>query len=381
MATAKYKKNERGEYTARVWDGTYNRDGSKHRKKLTSKKSSADLERIVADFKDKVNNREVSVYSGQTFTEYAYEWLSISKSAKEQNTRAMYANVIKVHLSDYDNLLLVEFTHSHFQQAINLQLDHPRTCQQIYITVKQIIKSAVRDHILPKSAIDDICDDISLPKYTKSDKRPLTALEKEAFFNARLDDRKLAFVSILYYCGLRRGEALALSPSDFDWTKNEVRVRNVIVFDKNNGTPTVKPYPKSNNGIRTVPIPDAGIAKIKPFVDGNNDPYLFHGQNSDLMTLTAFIRMWQSIIASMNAACGYNANAKKDRQEKPITGLTPHIFRHNFCTSLCYEIPKISTKMIARLLGDSERMVLEVYSHIKEDQEDLTGSLNSAFTE
>ena len=44
MAKAKYIKNSRGEYETKIWDGTYNTDGSKHRKRLVSKKSSADLE-------------------------------------------------------------------------------------------------------------------------------------------------------------------------------------------------------------------------------------------------------------------------------------------------------------------------------------------------
>ena len=56
MATAKYKKNYRGEYEARIWDGTYNPDGSKHRKRLVSKKSSADLERQVNRLKNEVEN-------------------------------------------------------------------------------------------------------------------------------------------------------------------------------------------------------------------------------------------------------------------------------------------------------------------------------------
>ena len=38
MAKAKYSKNSRGEYETKIWDGTYNADGSKHRKRLVSKK-------------------------------------------------------------------------------------------------------------------------------------------------------------------------------------------------------------------------------------------------------------------------------------------------------------------------------------------------------
>lgn len=377
MATAKYKKNSRGEYTALIWDGTYNKDGTKHRKKVTSRKSSVDLERKVAELKAAVAWNGSSNHSDVSFYRYAVEWLEISKASKEENTKAMYRNIIETHLSRLDGIRLSDFTHSHFQQVINSQLDHPRTCQQINMTVRQIVKSAVRDRILPRSAFEDICSDISLPKYKKPEKRPLSTLEADALEKADLDQRKRAFVSILYYCGLRRGEALALKPSDFDWNKNEVSISKTIIFNKNNGSPILKDYPKSDNGIRTVPIHETGA--IKPFVESCNDKFLFHGRNSDMMTLTAFIRMWQSIILSMNVALGYNPNAKKDRMEKPITDLTPHVFRHNFCTVLCYQIPKISTKMIARLLGDDEKMVLEVYSHIVEEKETVTDAIKDAF--
>lgn len=45
-----------GEYEARIWDGTFNPDDSKHRKRLVSKKSSADLERQVNRLKNGVEN-------------------------------------------------------------------------------------------------------------------------------------------------------------------------------------------------------------------------------------------------------------------------------------------------------------------------------------
>lgn len=372
----KYKKNYRGQFETLVWDGTYNKDGTKHRKRVVSKKSSADLERKVSELKRTVEND--GSFSDMPFFQYAVEWLKISKQTKEENTKAMYRNIVTVHLSRFDGMMLSDFTHSHFQQLINSQLDHPRTCQQIYITVRQIIKSAVRDRLLPDRAFENICTDISLPKYKKPLKRPLNALEIEALETVQLDERKQAFVSVLFYLGVRRGEALALQPADFDFQSNTVSITKVIVFEKNTGQPILKDYPKSDNGIRTIPIPEDGIEKIKPFVEQCTDKFLFHGRNSEMMTLTAFIRMWQSIILSMNVALGYNPNAKKDRKEKLITDLTPHIFRHNYCTQLCYQVPKISTKMIARLLGDNEKMVLDVYSHISEEKESVSEAVNSA---
>lgn len=73
--------------------------------------------------------------------------------------------------------------------------------------------------------------------------------------------------------------------------------------------------------------------------------------------------MWESIIKKMNLAAG----GTDDMQV--IIGLTAHVFRHNYCTQLCYQIPTISTKKIAQLLGDNERMVIEVYNHILEEKE------------
>ena len=96
------------------------------------------------------------------------------------------------------------------------------------------------------------------------------------------------------------------------------------------------------------------------------------------MTANAYRRMWDSIICSLNMAVGYNPQAKKERY-RPITDLTAHVFRHNYCTELCYQIPKISTKMVARLLGDNEKMVIEVYSHLLEEKEDTASAINDIF--
>lgn len=64
--------------------------------------------------------------------------------------------------------------------------------------------------------------------------------------------------------------------------------------------------------------------------------------------------------------------------DEPITGLTAHVFRHNYCTNLCYQIPTISIKRIAQLLGDTEKMVLEVYNHIILEKEDAATAVNNA---
>lgn len=373
MAKAKYTYNEkRKEWYTLVYDGTLTDTGAKHRKRISSKKSSADLEKKVNAFKQSLSEgNEVIKLSSITFGEYAQEWLSVSKASKELNTIRMYDGILKSCFNSINDIPIAKITHSHFQKCINEKIDHPRTCQQLSLTFKQIIKSAIRDHYLPKSALEDITMDISLPKYHKPLKKPLSESEKKAFISADLDDRKRAFVSILFYCGLRKSEALALTASDFNFEEKTLSVTKAWT----NGT--IKPYPKSDNGVRVVPLPDASISKIQPFAE-SEEGYIFHGKDKEIMTENAYRRMWDSILYSFNKALGYNPY-DKDKREKPIQNLTAHTFRHNYCTELCYQIPAISTKKIAQLLGDDEKMVIEVYSHMLDNKENTTDALNNAF--
>ena len=96
---SKYKKQKTGYYVAAVWDGTYNKDGSRHRKYLTSTKSSKDLEKRVRDFERAVEERTDVVQSRITFLQYARKWRDVYKAGLSQNTLAMYDNIIDKYIS------------------------------------------------------------------------------------------------------------------------------------------------------------------------------------------------------------------------------------------------------------------------------------------
>lgn len=370
MAKAKYAKNSRGEWETKIWDGTYNADGSKHRKRLVSKKSSADLERQVNQLKSEVENGQYVQSTDVGFLEYARGWLLTKKAAREMNTRKMYENIIETHLSFLEDVRLSDIRNSHFQLAINNALDKPRTCQQIEVTFKQIMKMAVADNYIGPGMYDKICNDVNLPKYIRKEKRPLTVEEKAAIPLADFTDREKAFVYIIYSCGLRRGEALALSKFDFKSQDEKyfVSITKTLIFPNN--ASEIKPMPKSNNGFRTVPVPDSTAAFLKGYVADLPGTYLFTCRDGSSMTHSAYVKMWQSIVRKMNYAAGGTDAFPV------ISDLTAHIFRHNYCTNLCYQVPAISIKKIAQLMGDTEKMVLDVYNHIMDEKEDAAAVVN-----
>mgnify|MGYP002599002922 FL=1 len=127
--------------------------------------------------------------------------------------------------------------------------------------------------------------------------------------------------------------------------------------------------PKSQNGYRTVPIPSMVFPVIESYVKSIGRTQLFVMRNGQPMTKSSYDKMWARILKALQAV-----------SSKQITGLTAHVFRHNYCTNLCYQIPKVSIEKIAELLGDTEKMVLEVYNHMVMEKEDATGAVEDALS-
>jgi len=283
----------------------------------------------------------------------------------------MYENIIEKHLVLLDGLKISDIKKTHFQGVINNALTKPRTCQQIKVTFKQIIKAAISDRLLPANALDMICAGIELPKYIPEEKRALTQQEKNVLKTADFTPKEKAFIYILYSCGLRRGEALALTIFDISVDRSEININKALAFDGNN------PYPKSTkseNGQRTLPVPAFAMEYLKKYIASLKGITLFTMRNGGYMTKSSYDKMWASIVRKMNIAAGGTKNIKI------ITGLTAHVFRHNYCANLCYQMPNISIKKIAMLLGDTEKMVLDVYNHILEEKENANETVNIALS-
>ena len=365
MASAKYTRGADGYFQARIWDGTYTQDGKKHRQTLRSPKSSKDLERIVNEFQEQVRQRNAVRKTDITFLEYSRTWKSVYKSQREANTIAMYENVIEKHFVALKNTKLADIERIHLQLLLNNASGKARTQQQIVLVFKQVLRSAVADHFFPANVAEDIFSNIEPVKYSPKEQRPLTPGEREAVFKADLQDQDKIFVYLLYGCGIRRGEALALTI--FDVKDRYLTISKAHEFTKN--VPGSK-GPKSYNGYRTVPIPDKIYPVVSAYVAKRKvlgKTYLFTMRNGELVTKSSYRRKWERIIKAMQEVC-----------PDPIVGLTAHVFRHNYCTNLCYQIPLISIKHIAKLLGDTEKMVLDVYNHIILERENAAAAVNNA---
>lgn len=364
----KYKKRKDGRYATTVMAG-YKDDGRPNNIFLSAK-TEKELREKIFELKTQIKAGECLKDSEMLLEEYAKSWVETYKSAAGINTRAMYDNALNHYIMPkLGHLPINKIVRSDVQKLINENQEHSRTCEIIKMTLVQILNSAIDDRLLQ----ENVAKKVALPKRHKTEKRALTELEKKALKTADFTFQEKAFVMLLFYFGLRRGECLALTKADINIKNKTLTVNKTVVFDVNK--PIVKFGAKSEAGNRIIPIPDGAEAFLGDFLKSVDTFYLFPGKTTETLSKTQYVKMWERIVKKMNAAV--TSEKEKEIGAEPIQGLTAHIFRHNYCTMLYYS--GVSQKKAVELMGHSDlKMIMEVYAHLDEQKEAVQEKINKA---
>ena len=355
----KYKKRKDGRYYTSIPSGKYDEKGKPiliHLYATTSGK----LEEKVFETKLKLKQGDVLVPDKISVSDYADRWFKLYKSNRSLYTQALYRKTIKAHIKPcIGDILMCKLVKSDVQGMINSLSDRPSTAHIVKLTMKQICETAIEDDILKKN----VCNKLEMPLYKAPEKRALTDYEKKAIFKVELSAQDRCLLYLLYGCGLRREEVFALQKESFDMKNRLVKISQTVVFDGNN--PILKHSAKSKSGIRNVPIPKDLADTIISYVNSLSDGDFLFSHNNGMVTMSSAWVRWERIVRALQKV-----------SNEPIKGLTMHIFRHNYATMLYYS--GISIKKAADLLGHSDiNMIMKVYAHLDENQENTVEKLDS----
>ena len=242
---AKYKKRPDGRYATSAIIG-YDENG-KPKRKVIYGRTIMELDKKVADFKSLQNKGIVIDDGGMTVKQWSEKWLELYKADKAYNTYMIYKRTVANHITPNLGAIRLSALKKHqIQELLNniVQSGHQRTAELVKLTLHQIIQQAIIEEYIYK----DVTIGLSLPKKEKSEKRALTDAEKALIQKADLTPKGRAFIDLLYYTGVRRGEALALMISDIDFVNKKVKInKNLVMKDK---TSEIKQSPKTEAGNR-----------------------------------------------------------------------------------------------------------------------------------
>lgn len=349
---AKYKKRKDGRYCTHVDTGTYDADGKRIRTTIYAK-TVRELEEKIAKIRHETITGTYTRSTNITVREYAELWLNTKKSLANATYNG-YKNIIDNHISTIENIPISKLLKSDVSGCIDALNGHYDLQQRLKVTLNQILNAAIDDNLIYKN----VCSQIRLPhKNTVSTKRPLSEQERQAIKTCNFSLREKAFVYLLYFTGIRRGEALALSRQDINFKTNELTINKAVAFIDNN-QPIIK-SPKTPYANRIIPMPSVLVETLKEYIGTIDTLYLFTRQNGEIMSEGSYKRMWSSIYNQINASMGGTKTIK-------ATDLTVHMFRHNYATLLYYQ--GIDVKQAQKLLGHSNiKTTLEIYTHFIDD--------------
>ncbi len=339
-------------------------DTGKRKYKSVYGKTKAELNRKVAKIITEVDTGVYADDKHMTLAQYGQIWLDNYKTDIEKNTRAGYQNILKNHLKNSGNIRLQQLRKLDLQTDLNA-IPGADLKKLFRITVNQILECAIDDGLISKN----VCRKLKTVPVQKERKRSLSDLEKKAISLAEFSLKEKAFIYLLLYTGMRRGEVLALTRTDINLSKGIIRVNRSLAYDGE--TPYVKD-PKSYAGFREIDIMEPLKTVLLEYTPTLEGFILFPNTSQHYMTKTAFRRFWGIIYRKMNVAVGgkYHWEGKNYTklvwEIEPLNGLTPHIFRHNFATILYYA--GIGLKDAIYLMGHSDaKTLIELYTHLDKE--------------
>jgi len=195
--------------------------------------------------------------------------------------------------------------------------------------------------------------------------RYITPVQYNLFSNVIENIVYKAFFAFLYYMGVRKGEAQALTWKDVTWDASQVRIIKTITNKTDevdeNGI-RYKITNTKNRKNRTIKMPSLlknmmlELYKYYSDYEGFNDKWFVFGGYRHLPSQTIDNHK-DKYFALVEKNCGVKINR-----------ITNHEFRHSHAS---YLISKgVRVELIARRLGDTVAVVLDVYAHLFPEVED-----------
>jgi integrase len=188
----------------------------------------------------------------------------------------------------------------------------------------------------------------------------LEFMRGNGFYRKRIDD-----IVILYETGIRASEFCGLTEKDVDLDSGILKIDHQIYRTKGGSRTILKP--KSRAGNRIVPLSPMAKDAFRNVIDKKNKSnvdiiidgrsgFLFPGQYGTVRQA----RDLESFIKSLTKS--YN----KVHPEDPLPHITPHTFRHTFCSRLIQS--GMNIKAVQYFMGHStSKITLEVYAHVFKD--------------
>jgi integrase len=269
-------------------------------------------------------------------------WLNNSRLRVKESSYVKYHNLISKHIKPaFGELPLSGINSAAVTKFASDKLNHDcdDSIKGLSVkTVKDIIsvmKTALR-FARDESLISDFNINVTLPKENQADLRVLSSDEQselEKFLCTDMDESKLG-IYLCLYTGIRLGEACSVLWSDISLEEAVLHVNSTmqriqkVATESPKKTKVVTTDTKTNSSMRTIPLPECLLEKLKQFRPSLRDAYLLTGEIGRFVEPRTFQYRFKAYLDK----CG-------------IVDANFHALRHTFstrCVALGFDIKTLS---------------------------------------
>lgn len=418
MASLQRKEKKNGEVVYRIqvslW---YDKETGKRKDKVITfkpnqnvsmKQQEKEARKYAIEWEDKLKNGESYKGEEMSFADFAEKWLESRKEDLAYSTYISYVQIVndkivpalgRYKVARIKPPVIEEFYKSlignlangsiqkvknvlsgMFRTAVRWQMIQVNPCRDAklaknkdeetalkYFTPEQSLmflqsldmefETIIRGH----ERIDDTGKPYLVADYTESRKLPL---------------QLRVFYTISLYCGLRKGETLALHWNDIDLENKTISVSKSVGKGEEG---TVIKKPKTKTSVRTVSMPDLLIPLLKQYKreyneyrlqlgtawQGNGN--LFIQDDGKLMGRSTSYQAYKRHIRRYNEWVRENSEEAKKQQLEPLPEIPLHGLRHSCATLLNYL--EVNIIDISKILGHAKSSTtMDIYAHSFEGQ-------------
>jgi integrase len=299
----------------------------------------------------------------QTVKQYLEHWLEDSRRLKiELSTLMQYRSVLRARLIPaFGHVQLDKLSKEHVQQFYAEMYDDgfaPRSIQFTHRVLSSALRDAVSDHLL----LQNVCENVTVPRVKKSKKRVLNKEQCKRLVAEAKGRRLWFFILLALTTGARRGELLGLRWEDIDVNNLQVHIHRSV--GRVSGVGFVEKEPKTESGLRNIRLAQVVIDSLPEhqiYVDEMRRRAGTRWQERGLV----FPNRNGNYIYGETALCQFRAILAKAGLPKDMR---IHDLRHSMATLLF--AAGVNAKVIQEALGHSSiTITLGIYGDVMPDMQ------------
>ena len=289
------------------------------------------------------------------------------KTIKELELKLRYRGVLNGHLSPLNEIRVKDLKPLHLQMIIN-KMHEAGYAQKSMQTVKQAASQVLDLALQNQMVVRNVFEKIKVPHVEAEEREPLTEEQKALILKTWQGHRMGVPVLIMLYCGLRRGELLALMWSDIDLNAKTLKINKAADMPRN---VTKIKKPKTKAGNRIVPIPDILVPVLESARRQAESLYVCPAvKTGGIMSAQAYSEAWKSYMHYLNIQAGGKDRSRSNPKVIAIDTFTAHQLRHTYATML-YDAD-VDVKTAQKLLGHKDFSVtMKIYTHLSAKKETI----------